>query len=105
MLLAHQQIGEGIFQLGVHQLQRPGHPAHHIPIRGREGSPVDLFEQVLDPHGGTGLGPLELGLQAQAAHQLLQHFALLLEGGAAPQPISQFANGDVVALQLLLFSG
>jgi len=75
LLLAHQQIGERILQLGVHQAEGAGAAAHHIPVAIRQGAAVDLLQQ--GPWGGTAARSAQLGIQAQAMHQLLQQFGLL----------------------------
>ena len=36
---------------------------------------------------------------------MLQHLALLFQGGAAPEPIGEFANADVLAFEFLLLLG
>ncbi len=44
LLLSHQQVGEGIFQLGMHQIEGASHPPHHVPVSFGQGAAVDLLQ-------------------------------------------------------------
>ena len=103
LLLAHQQVGEGILELGMDQADRAGATAHHGPVPLGEAPAVDLLHQHLQrdavAHGRT----LQQGLGSQVPHQLLQHFRLFAQGGAAPEPFGQIGDRDL--LELLLLQG
>ena len=98
LLLAHQQVDEGILQLGMHQVEGPSDPSHHVPVGFGQGAAVDLLEQIPQSHGLVAGGPLQAGIGPQAPHQLLQHLPLFLQGRTAPEPLCQFGDADVVAL-------
>ena len=87
LLLAHQQVGQGVFQLGVDHLHGACHPAHHIPVGFGQRPAVHLLQQLLEPDGLDGIGAVELGFNPQAPHQLFQQFALLVQRGAPPEAI------------------
>ena len=105
LLLAHQQVDEGILQLGMHQVEGTRDPSHHVPVGFGQGAAVDLLEQIPQSYGLAAGGPLQAGIGPQAPHQLLQHLPLFLQGRTAPEPLCQFADADVVPLKLLLLPG
>jgi len=98
--LAQQQVGEGVFELGVRQLERGGRAPHHAPVALLEGTAVDLAQQILERQVLV-LGALQLGRRPQPQAQQREHLGLLLQGGALPQALQQIADGAVFQFQLL----
>ena len=102
LLLAQQQVGQRVLELGVHQLEGRGGAPHHAPFGLGQGAVVHLPQQIPQQHGLV-LGALQLGGQTQAQAQQFEHLGLLLQGGALPQSIEQVA--DRAVLELLLLAG
>jgi hypothetical protein len=93
LLPAHQQVDQGILQLGVHQSQGSGDATHHAPVALAERPAVDLLQQVGEFQRLAALGAHQQRIDPQAALQLLQHFALLAQRGAAPEALGQLGHG------------
>lgn len=103
LLLAQQQIGEGILQLGVDQAHGAGGAAHHTPVGIGQAAAVNLLQQHHQPHPRTAAGPLQAGIGTQPPAEQFQHLRLLLQGAAAPEPVDQMGQRDI--LQLLFLAG
>ena len=101
LLLPHQQVREGVFQLGMHQAHGSCHPPHHTPIGFGQAAAVKLFQQGHQAHRCSAEGALQAGIGPQAAPQQLQHLGLLRQGGALPETGHQGGHRNVLQLLFL----
>ena len=101
LLLAHQQIDQGILQLGMHQPDGAGGAPHHTPIGCGQAAAVHLLEQQHQGHPRGLARPLQPGGGAEPAAQQFEHLGLLRQGGAVPEPLGEISHGGVFELLLL----
>ena len=84
LLLTHQQVGEGILELGVHQAHGAGHSPHHVPVGFLQAAAVHLLQQGHRQHRRAALGAPQEGVRTEAPRQQFQHLRLFLQRGAPP---------------------
>ena len=102
LFLTHQQIGQGIFQLGMDHAHRTGAAPHHTPVLAAQSAVVHLLQQLLNRHAAAVRTGFK-GLGSEASLQQVQNVGLFMQRLGVPQPPPQ--DVSVGFVELLFFSG
>ena len=100
LLLAHEKIGQGVLQLGMHHPHGTGTAAHHAPVLAAQSMQVDLLQQTLQCNRATVRAGFK-GLASEATVQQFQNLRLLMQGFRGPQPCPQSVGFCFIKLLFL----